>query len=227
MSKRIQPRWRDFVSAMPTTASMQKREPGCVFWATPRRGGSSSTLLHGALLLLATLAASCIDFTTGLGPSQRSDLPWRNNDGPWAIAVVGSDYYSTSISIVDRSTQDLFREGVVDSGSSAAGLSVALSGDIWCPRTYNQQNWLVLLDRFPNSVLTVLNPHGFAVNGQLSVATGFAANPHDFLWVDTHRAYVTRYEKNPQPGRKNYDEGDDTPTPPDILRFWFQTQLNF
>ncbi len=71
------------------------------------------------------------------------------------------------------------------------------------------KNWIVLLDRYPNSVLTFVDPNDFNVIGQLSVATGFASNPHDFLWLEENKAYVTRYEKNPTSGTQPYDGGDD------------------
>ncbi len=145
---------------------------------------------------------------------EKSDLEEKHSASPhevspWAIAVVGTDYYSTSISILDRESRTLFRENIVHSGSASSGLSVALSGDVVFPRTYNHKNWIVLLDRYPNSVLTFVDPNDFSVIGQLPVATGFASNPHDFLWLSENKAYVTRYETNPTPGTEPYDGGDD------------------
>ncbi|RJO63258.1 MAG: hypothetical protein C4523_21065 [Myxococcales bacterium] len=159
--------------------------------------------------LIALICGACVDNVSSPDFDGDGAPPRPDEDGPWAIAVVGTDYMSTSISILDPAEQELFREGVIHSGSTESGLSTALSGDVVLPRRYNPENRLVLIDRFPNSVLTFLDPEDFSVSGQLSVATGFASNPHDFLWLDTHKAYVTRYEVNPRPGGAVNDGGDD------------------
>ncbi len=194
---------------------------------TPRLVG-----MIGFLFGLMFSISACMDNTLGQDPTladDDDDLPNHldgDQDGPksdgtnhevsalhqtapWAIAVVGTDYFSTSISILDRTTQALFRENVIHSGSSSSGLSVALSGDVVFPRTHNERNWIVLLDRYPNSVLTFVDPSEFTVIGQLAVGTGFASNPHDFLWLSDNKAYVTRYERNPIPGEEAHDGGDD------------------
>ncbi len=175
---------------------------------------------------LAWFAGACVDDTLGGSQGVRTDGPppprLDRPDGdvapdaaaapvttPWAIAVVGTDYTSTSVSIVARESQTLFRENVVHSGSATPGLSVALSGDVTLPRAPNPYNRIVLLDRYPNGALVMVSPEDFSVTAQLSVATGFASNPHDFLWLEDDKAYVTRYEKNPRPGLEPYDEGDD------------------
>ncbi len=126
-----------------------------------------------------------------------------------AIAVVGSDYTSTSISIIDRKLKTLYAEGIIHSGSADPKLSTALSGDIVFPSTANPGQDIVLIDRYPNSVLTFLSPDDFTISAQLSVSTGFASNPHDYLMINEHKAYLTRYEKNPNPGETDFDQGDD------------------
>ena len=45
------------------------------------------------------------------------------------------------------------------------------------------------------------------VLAQLSVGTGFASNPHDYLEVAADKAYVTRYDSNPHPGSENPAKG--------------------
>ena len=168
----------------------------------------------------ALLSFGCVDDTDDTGGYAPGDGNPAGGDGnsdavsddvvePWAIVVLGTDYLSTSISVVDRVEKELFREGIVDSGSTKPGLSVALSGDVVFPNAPNPKNRIVIIDRYPNSVLTFIDPDDFSVMGQLSVATGFASNPHDFLWIDDHKAYVTRYESNPAPGREPFDGGDD------------------
>ncbi|MEM6532986.1 MAG: hypothetical protein AAF654_10195 [Myxococcota bacterium] len=166
--------------------------------------------MSARILFAGVVLCACIDNTDTIenfGPL--GVLPDPGGGEPRAIAVVGSDFVSTSISILDPRTGALFSEGIVDSGTTEPGLSTALSGDVVLPRTYNSQNSLVLLDRFPNSVLTFVEPVRLSVTGQLSVATGFASNPHDFLWLSSDKAYVTRYETNPRPGREPFDGGED------------------
>lgn len=166
---------------------------------------SQMTLLL-LLSLISMMLSGCIDDTGGMDWSDGDD-----EDGfeSWGILVVNTDFHSTSISVLDRVTQRLFREGIIDSGSSAPGLSIALSGDVILPANPLPDNRIVLIDRYPNAVLTFLEPDDFSVSGQLSVATGFASNPHDFLWLEDHKAYVTRYESNPSPGSERYDGGGD------------------
>ncbi|MBM4373078.1 MAG: hypothetical protein FJ098_15595 [Deltaproteobacteria bacterium] len=65
-------------------------------------------------LLPLLLLLSCIDHTAGLSPTS---LP----AGAGGIAVVGSDYLSTSLAILDRATGSLLAEGVLHSGSAAPG----------------------------------------------------------------------------------------------------------
>ena len=86
---------------------------------------------------------------------------------------------------------------------------MALSGDVVLPAAPNPLHQLFLLDRYPNSVVTVLDGATFEVLRQIPVGTGFAANPHDLLWLDPDKVYVTRYEANPTPGQAPHDGGDD------------------
>ncbi len=181
-----------------------------------------------SLLLPMLCLLSCVDDTDDAfdssdgdespphldGDAEDSDAPDPEAEtlrkaAPWAIAVVGTDYFSTSISILERKNRTLFRENIIHSGTASSGLSIALSGDVVFPRAHNPENRIVLIDRYPNSVLTFLDPDDFSVDGQLPVATGFASNPHDFLWLSEHKAYVTRYETNPTPGGEAFDGGDD------------------
>lgn len=163
-----------------------------------------------SLLTAILFICSCADDTRSYFDNPSGEI-LENIDSttPWGIAVIGTDYLSTSVSIVDFENEKLFREGIITSGSSDSGLSIALSGDVVLSGIPNYKNVLVLIDRYPNSVLTFINPSDFSVMGQLSVATGFASNPQDFLWLTDHKAYVTRYETNPAPGKKDFDKGGD------------------
>jgi hypothetical protein len=159
---------------------------------------------HRVLLISALLLTACIDDTAGHDGGAGG---WQIEGA--GIAVVGTDYLSTSISILEPGTGDLLAEGVLHSGSAAPGLSLALSGDVVLPAAPNPLHQLFLLDRYPNSVVTVLDGATFEVLGQIPVGTGFAANPHDLIWLDPDKVYVTRYEANPSPGRAPFDGGDD------------------
>ena len=155
------------------------------------------------LILIAFAVTACIDNTSGAGAGEI----WHVEGA--GIAVVGTDYLSTSVSILEPGTGALLAEGVIHSGSATPALSVALSGDVLLPGAPNLLHRLVLLDRYPNSVVTILDGSSFEVLGQISVATGFASNPHDLLWLDPGKAYVTRYEAAPTPGKEPFDGGDD------------------
>jgi hypothetical protein len=127
---------------------------------------------------------------------------------PRALAVVSSDYTSTNVSVASTAGRVL-SESLLSSGSAPPGLTTALSGDVVLPLARPTSGRLVLIDRYPNSVLTWVDPKTAGVIGQLGVGTGFGANPHDYLEVSPEKAYVTRYETNPAPGKEPFDAGGD------------------
>lgn len=124
------------------------------------------------------------------------------------LVVVSSDYQSTNVSLFDWAGAEL-SSSVVSSGSSAPGLSTALTGDVVAPTALQTGARFTLLDRFPASVLTWVDVESGEVSQQLSVQTGFSANPQDYLEIFADKAYVSRYEPNPSPGEAPYDEGSD------------------
>jgi hypothetical protein len=77
------------------------------------------------------------------------------------------------------------------------------------PSTAPASGKLLLIDRYPNSVLTWVEPKTGSVIQQLPVGTGFGSNPHDYLELAKDKAYVTRYESNPAPGKVPFDAGGD------------------
>ena len=165
------------------------------------------TAVWAALLLAGCGTAADRPGTGGLVPHKPDYAPGET--GPWALAVVGSDYFSSSVSVVDIVTGALFYEGIVDSGSALPGLTMALSGDVVLPSSPSPDNTLIVIDRYPNSVLTLIDPETLLVRRQISVATGFGANPHDVLVLNEHEAWVTRYERNARAGREAFDQGED------------------
>jgi hypothetical protein len=68
---------------------------------------------------------------------------------------------------------------------------------------------VVLIDRYPASVITWVRADSAQVRAQLSVSTGFAANPHDYVELSQSKAYVTRYEPNFAAGSQPFDQGSD------------------
>lgn len=127
---------------------------------------------------------------------------------PRGIAVASSDYQSTNVSLLGTDGSVL-SSSFISSASAATGLSSPLTGDVVLPTARSAGADLVLIDRFPASVLTWVDLSSGAVRAQLGVGTGFAANPHDYVPVDEQRAFVTRYETNPDPGRQPLDRGGD------------------
>jgi hypothetical protein len=67
----------------------------------------------------------------------------------------------------------------------------------------------VLIDREPVGVLRFVDLATARVTNELSVATGFPSNPQDYLPLARERAYVARYQTNPNPGRQSWDTGGD------------------
>jgi hypothetical protein len=127
---------------------------------------------------------------------------------PADYAISDSDYTSTNISAISP-TGDVLSQSVISSGSAPPGLTTALSGDVVFPSTAPASGKMVLIDRYPNSVLTWVEPSTGSVIQQLPVGTGFAANPHDYLELAENKAYVARYESNSMPGQAPFDAGGD------------------
>jgi hypothetical protein len=129
---------------------------------------------------------------------------------PTALAVVGSDYVTASLSAVDLEKRVVTTSGFLDSGSAVTPGGAALSGDVVVAQTPTPDGRLVLIDR-GTGVLSFVDPVTRKVGEQLSVATGFYANPQDFLQISSSRAAVSRMSANasPTPTPDDLDEGDD------------------
>ncbi len=124
------------------------------------------------------------------------------------FAVASSDYQSSNVSLIGVDG-DVLSASFISSASSAAGLSAALSGDVVFPSGSATGDHLVLIDRYPAAVLTWVELGSSRVTAQLSVATGFAANPHDYVAISPTKAYVPRFGANLAPGREPFDAGSD------------------
>jgi hypothetical protein len=139
----------------------------------------------------------------GFGPSIDGAVSIRG------LAVLGSDYTATSLSLLDREG-NLVMDDCLNSGSGGTSLGMTLSGDVVLPTAIAHDADLVLVDR-SNGVLTWIAPTTCAVAKQLSVSTGFASNPHDFVAISATKAYVVRADQNatPTPAPGDFDEGSD------------------
>ncbi|MBX3250371.1 MAG: hypothetical protein KF901_24565 [Myxococcales bacterium] len=125
------------------------------------------------------------------------------------FVVVGSDYTSTSVSILDEDGA-ILADSWITSGTTAPGLVTTLSGDVVIP-TQVLAGTVGLIDRFMTDVLSLWCADGSLV-GQLRVrpATGsFSPNPQDFLILDESTGWATRADENLDPEASALDRGGD------------------
>ncbi len=136
---------------------------------------------------------------------------WASNGQcPRGLAVVDTLDQSQSSNIALASlTGQMLSPSVMSSASSPPGLTAALGGDIAFPSMPMEGDEIVLIDRYPKGVLTWINIATASVRAQLSVGTGFSSNPHDYVPVSPHKAYVTRANPNAHAGREMFDGGSD------------------
>ncbi|MDZ4696674.1 MAG: hypothetical protein SGI86_16140, partial [Deltaproteobacteria bacterium] len=113
------------------------------------------------------------------------------------IAVVLSDYASMSLTLVNSDTGAVEKEKCVTSGTVAPNLSLAFTGDVVLPSSPLVGGKVVLIDR-KNGTLTWVDPADCKVVRQISVATGFFANPHDAAQIGD-LIFVSRHETNVAP----------------------------
>jgi hypothetical protein len=66
-----------------------------------------------------------------------------------------------------------------------------------------------VIDRFPASVLTWVDLQTASVRAQLSLATGYSSNPHDYVPFTATKAFVPRFEPNLKSGLEDFDAGND------------------
>lgn len=159
----------------------------------------------GMGLVAAALAAGC-----GSGTRARPDAGGGDFDpdaavedaGPaplappamTGLAVVNSDYSTTSLSILDP-TGALVRADCVDSATRSSGSATkTISGDAVLPSQPQLGGNVVVVDR-GNVALTFVDPVSCAIVRQVLVP-GVRTNPHDVVMLGARKAYVTRYDRN-------------------------------
>jgi hypothetical protein len=136
-----------------------------------------------------------------------------------AVIVAESDYASTNVAVLAPSGAVL-TDSIASSATSSVGLAAPLSGDVVLPTMPVRGSEVVLVDRGKDAGRILWVDPRTTARRELSVATGFYSNPHDYVAISRTRAYVTRYEANPTPGREPFDAGNDVlvidPTKPSI-----------
>lgn len=162
-----------------------------------------SGLLLCCASLSVTLTAGC---SSDQGDRTASDAavprPASTRNG---LAVLGSDGVSSTLSILDADG-NLVKDGCFASATGA----LPLSADAVLPSQVPAGGSVIVIDR-ASAVLTWLDPATCTATRQLSVSTGFAAQPHDVAVWSANKAYVTRAGGNPTPTPtpSDFDDGDD------------------
>lgn len=126
------------------------------------------------------------------------------------VVAATDEVQSANIGIMD-SSGFVLSSSVISTASVKADFSTALGGDLAFPSTVSDSTVLVILDRYPGSVITWLDvstPKP-TVRAQLSVATGFAANLHDYVPYWPTKVFATRFDSNSSPGQEPFDSGGD------------------
>jgi len=131
-------------------------------------------------------------------------------DASGLVVAATDEVQSSNIGLMD-SSGFVLSSSVISTASVKAGFSTALGGDLAFPSMVSDSAELVILDRYPSSVITWLDvstPKP-TVRAQLSVATGFAANLHDYVPYSANKVFVTRFDSNSTPGQEPFDSGGD------------------
>lgn len=162
----------------------------------------ASRILLGAWL---AAASACADDTRDLSSASGSETGLTAG-----VCVIGSDFKSTSVSLVDPVGLRVVASAFVTSGSAVSTVGKALSGDVVVAHGAAPDGRITLIDR-STGVLSFIDPKTLRVSSQASVSTGFYANPQDYLQIDASQAWVSRMGRNPKPtaASDDFDEGDD------------------
>jgi hypothetical protein len=155
--------------------------------------------LMAAVVALGCGSASSVQLdAAGGGPGEdaaANDASPAVNPPPMTgLAVVNSDFSTTSVSILDT-TGALVRADCVDSATGATGgATKTISGDAVLPSQPQLGGNVVVIDR-GNVALTFVDPSACTIVRQILVP-GVRTNPHDVVMLANHKAYVTRYDLN-------------------------------
>ncbi len=174
-----------------------------------------------ALLAIALLLSGCFDDTIGFSSGSVSGpfgIAADPVQGPRFLGVVGGDYKSSVISLIDLASladgdvqsQPARHSAVLHSGSQVGATSLALSGDVVWARTQLADHHLLAVDR-NNAAILELDPRTGTVVRQVSVSTGFYSNPQDAIATSPTQWVVSRMNRNADTGPKTaaFARGDD------------------
>ena len=162
------------------------------------------TLVSGALLLLAACASEPDLAACSGGEAQGGWQAGPATTGSW-LAVVGTDYQTTEVSVVDLDSMAVGSAAFLHSGSRVTCSGASLGGDVVLGRRPGGDGTFWLVDR-GGGVLTQVGGPG--VLRQLAVAKGFVANPQDVLIDDAGRLWLSRAQADTQ-AAAGAAQGDD------------------
>jgi hypothetical protein len=151
------------------------------------------------LTLAALTAIGCgggasphVQVDAGTGPDDAA--PAANPPAMTGLAVLNSDFSTTSLSILDA-IGALVRADCVDSATGANGsVTKTISGDAVLPSQPQLGGQVIIVDR-GNVGLTFVDAAHCTIAKQILVP-GPRTNPHDVVMLTPHKAYVTRYDRN-------------------------------
>jgi hypothetical protein len=180
----------------------------------PIRAAISSSSPIPAVLVIARAVALGLALTVAVGACDTSSAPGGSTMAvgtdlpPIGLAILNSDYASTSLSLYDPS-QGRLQDDCIHTGALGTG-RVDLSGDVTLATVSSPVGREILIVDRGNATVSFVEP-SCTLRQQISVSTGFKSNPRDVIVIDAHKAYVTRYETNaaPTPNPGDFDEGND------------------
>jgi hypothetical protein len=160
------------------------------------------------LALAGAVAVASGACDTSSAPGGSTAAVGGSNLPPIGLAILDSDYASTSVSLYDPS-QGRLQDDCIHTGALGAG-RVDLSGDVTLSTVSSPVGREILVVDRGNATVSFVEPT-CTLRQQISVSTGFKSNPRDVIVIDAHKAYVTRYETNaaPTPDPGDFDEGND------------------
>ncbi len=165
------------------------------------------TISRRSRRLILTLAPAVALATLGCRNPEAPTMTATTTTPPTGLAVLNSDYSTTSLSLVDPTTHAVVHDACVDSNSVPPTLSLALSGDVALPSHAQLGGGVVLIDD-GNNALTWVDPQTCKISHQISIAN-FKAFAHDVISVSATKAYVTRFGTNPAPTADPMSLGND------------------
>jgi hypothetical protein len=136
------------------------------------------------------------------------------------VVVVETDYQSSNVSLL-AFDGEILTQSFTSSGTQGSGFSVSFGPDAVPPSGLQQGDTLAFIDRYPAGIVRFVNVSSGNVIAELPVGTGFRSNPQDYLQLSDDKAYVSRYNSNPNAGRQDWDAGGDIllvdPSTPSVL----------